>query len=220
MSNSELQEDWLTRAASRLLIGIARHWLLFFNLAWGIYVGLPLLAPLLMQLGLFAPARMIYAVYSIFCHQLPDHSYFFFGQSLTPDLATLEAGGLAANLDPFAQRKFIGNELLGYKVAICERDIAIYGAALLGGLLFALLRNAQARWQLPILNWKWYILLLLPMAVDGTSQLVGLRQSDWLLRSITGALFGLASVWLAYPFVEEAMQDVLISETRRLKSPQ
>jgi hypothetical protein len=46
------------------------------------------------------------------------------------------------------------------------------------------------------------------MAIDGTTQLIGLRESDWLWRSITGALFGVGSVWLVYPYVEAAMRDV------------
>ena len=50
---------------------------------------------------------------------------------------------------------------------------------------------------------------LLPMAIDGFTQLFGLRESDWVLRTITGVLFGLRLVWLAYPYVEEAMDDVL-----------
>jgi uncharacterized membrane protein len=46
------------------------------------------------------------------------------------------------------------------------------------------------------------------MAVDGFTQLFGWRESDWLLRTITGCLFGMATVWLAYPYVQEAMDDV------------
>jgi uncharacterized membrane protein len=46
------------------------------------------------------------------------------------------------------------------------------------------------------------------MAIDGITQLFGLRESNWQLRTITGALFGLASVWLAYPYLEEGMRDI------------
>ncbi len=34
------------------------------------------------------------------------------------------------------------------------------------------------------------------------------RESTPVLRSLTGALFGLANVWLAYPYVEESMREV------------
>jgi len=211
-SNSKLPaaEPALTRIASNVVVGIARHWLAFFNAAWAIYVGLPLLAPVLMHFGFVAPARMIYAVYSFFCHQLPDHSYFLFGTQLAPSAEALIAGGMEANLNLFAQRQFIGNDLLGFKVAICQRDIAIYGAVLAAGLLFGMLRG-----RLRTLPLRWYLLLLVPIALDGGTQLFGLRESDWLLRSLTGALFGVASVWLAYPYIEDAMQDVLTTELDR-----
>lgn len=190
-----------------LITGIARHWLFLFNGLWGIYVLLPFLAPIFMQLGWTAPARMIYAGYSFLCHQLPDHSYFLFGQALAPDLSQLQAAGMDANLNLLAQRSFIGNALAGYKVALCQRDIAIYGSVLVGGLLYALAtRKDGAREPL---DWRLYILLLIPMALDGGTQLFGLRESNWWLRSATGALFGIASVWLIYPYVDGAMRELL-----------
>jgi uncharacterized membrane protein len=203
-------ESNVSRVASALVLGIARHWLAIFNVAWGTYVLLPFLAPVLMNMGWIAPARVIYAVYSIMCHQLPDHSYFLFGPEAAPNELTLEAGGMAAGLGPLAQRQFVGNELLGFKVAICQRDVAIYGSVLAAGLLFALVRS-----RLPTLSLRWYLLLLIPMALDGGTQLFGWRESTWLLRTLTGALFGAASVWLAYPYIDEAMQDVVETEEQR-----
>jgi hypothetical protein len=49
------------------------------------------------------------------------------------------------------------------------------------------------------LSFRAYLLLILPMALDGFTQLFGWRESDALLRTITGCLFGAASVWLIYP---------------------
>jgi uncharacterized membrane protein len=125
----------------------------------------------------------------------------------------LERNGMGVGLNLFEQRGFVGNAVIGYKVAICQRDVAIYGAVLLGGLAFARLRR-----HVGALNWRWYLVLLLPIAWDGGSQLIGLRESNWLLRSLTGALFGLASVWLAYPYIEDAMQDVIETEQQRTQT--
>jgi uncharacterized membrane protein len=47
--------------------------------------------------------------------------------------------------------------------------------------------------------------------VDGLTQLFGWRESNYLLRTATGALFGLASTWLAYPNIQDAMADALQS---------
>lgn len=203
-------EATVTRAAGALVLGIARHWLALFNLAWGAYVILPFLAPILLAMGLATPARLIYAFYSFMCHQLPDHSYFLFGPQATPDVTALEAGGMAANWGLLGQRQFVGSAAVGYKVAICERDVAIYGSVLLAGLLFGLVRR-----RLPALKLRWYLLFLIPMAIDGGTQLLGLRESNWWLRSLTGALFGIASVWLAYPYIDDAMHDVVITESAR-----
>lgn len=160
-----------------------------------------------MQLGFTGPARIIYSIYSYACHQLPDHSYFLFGQTLTPLMGQLEAGGMATGLDLFGQRAFLGGESLGFKVAICQRDVAIYGTVLLAGLLFNIVRH-----RLQPLNWRLFVLFLVPIALDGGTQLFGLRESNWWLRTLTGALFGLATVWLAYPHVESAMTEVIEDE--------
>lgn len=203
-------ESTLAEVIDGLINGIARHWLALFNLAWGLYLFFPLTAPVLMHLGWVTPARIIYGLYSFTCHQLPDHSYFFFGPDPVPLIPTLEANGMPAGLDLLQRRGFIGNPGFGFKVAICQRDIAIYGAVLLAGLGYTVLRRRLRQPQLWV-----YLLLLIPIAVDGLTQLVGLRESNWALRTLTGALFGAASVWFAYPYVDDAMQEVLTSSPPR-----
>jgi uncharacterized membrane protein len=51
-----------------------------------------------------------------------------------------------------------------------------------------------------------YGLLIAPMALDGFTQLFGWRESTPELRTFTGALFGLASVWLIYPRIDEVLR--------------
>ena len=201
----------ISEIANRLVLWIARHWLAIFNIGWGTYAFLPFLAPIFMQMGWVVPARLIYGIYSFTCHQLPDHSYFLFGDSMVPQAPELMAAGAANQNDLFLFRSFIGNSAIGYKVALCERDIAIYGSVLLAGLIFALLRR---RGPVKAPSLKLYLLLLVPIAVDGLTQLVGWRESNWWLRTVTGAIFGMASVWFAYPYVEAAMQDVIDVESR------
>jgi len=203
----------LSASINGLVVWIARHWLALFNIAWGAYVILPFLAPLLMQAGYTTPARVIYGLYSFTCHQLPDHSYFLFGDTPVPQAPVLEAAGAPPAGDLFGFRRFIGNAQVGYKVALCERDVAIYGSVLLAGLVFV---AARRRIRAPSL--KVYLLFLIPIAVDGLTQLVGLRESNWWLRTLTGAIFGAASVWLAYPYIEDAMRDVIESEQQRQQS--
>ncbi len=204
-------ESKIERFANRLVVGIAHHWLAIFNIAWALYVGLPLLAPTLMYIGASFPAQMIYSLYSFLCHQLPDHSYFLFGNSFVPLKPELVIAGMASSGGLFAERAFIGNAEIGYKVAFCQRDLAIYGSILVAGLIYALIRN-----RIEPISLKWYALFLIPIAIDGLTQLLGWRESNWWLRTLTGVIFGAGSVWLAYPFLQSAMDEVVESESSRM----
>lgn len=200
-------------AADRMTHWISRHWLALFNSVVGVYVGLPFLAPVLMRAGFERPAHWIYLAYSFVCHQFPFRSFFLFGPRATYPRDMLQA---ATGVDPndlLHVRLFVGNAATGFKVALCERDVAMYLGILLAGLAYALLRP-----NLKPLHWMlWLALGVVPIALDGGSQLVSqlpfgllpFRESTALLRTITGALFGVMSVWFAYPNVQESMRDNL-----------
>lgn len=200
-------------AIDRFAAWLARHWLAVFNVLVALFVGLPFLAPVLMEAGAAGPANLIYAAYAPTCHQLPERSFFLFGREIVYDVHELEATGALPEGLNILQRQALrwkGTAEAGFKTALCQRDLAIYGSILLSGLLFAALRRGlKGRdGKLPKLPLWLYGLLLLPILIDGGTQLLGLRESDWMLRLLTGAIFGSATVWLAYPYVEEAMTDV------------
>lgn len=201
------------RIGDRIVLFIARHWLALANLALLTFIALPFAAPVLMRAGLPGAARIFYTIYFPTCHQLPDRSYFLFGDQVVYTLDELESAGVLADSSILQRRRYIGDETLGYKVAICERDLAIYGSMVVGGLIFAALRKRRRIVKLPI---KIYLLFLLPIAIDGLSQLFGLRTSNWFLRTLTGSLFGLATIWLAYPYVQESMDDIEQTTEQRL----
>lgn len=92
--------------------------------------------------------------------------------------------------------------IAGHQMALCQRDMAIYGSIFLAGVAYSLVRGRVR--PLPI--WA-LILLITPMAVDGTLQLLGILSTP-LRRLITGGLFGLACVWLAFPYLEEGFQEI------------
>lgn len=194
-----------------MVLAIARHWVALFSLALFLYAGVPFLAPVLMQLGLTGPARVIYLVYSPACHQLPDRSYFLFGENPVYTLEELESANVLPGSGLLERRRFIGDETLGWKVALCERDVAIYGSMLIASIAFALLRGRVRRLPLPV-----FVLFIIPIAVDGLSQLFGLRTSNWALRTITGALFGVGVVWLTYPYIQESMDDIRVNIEQKL----
>jgi uncharacterized membrane protein len=203
----------LAAVIDRFVRWLAQHWLAVFNTVVAIFVALPFLAPVFMHVGALGVGRLIYLVYSPTCHQLPERSYFLFGPKVVYSEAELEAlGAMPAGLNLFQREllRYPGNPQIGYKVAFCERDAAIYGSILLAGLGFGLVRGRPGRpRRVRKLSLWGYALFLVPMAIDGFTQLFGWRESNWYLRTITGLLFGYASVWLAYPYVQEAMDDVL-----------
>jgi uncharacterized membrane protein len=182
---------------------LSTRWLAVFNLLVGLYLLPPLLAPVLMEAGLSQGGMLIYALYRPACHQLPDRSVFLFGPRATYSADELWALGLIADPDALSRQNFVGAAQVGFKAALCQRDLALYGGLLLGGLLYGLLR----RWIRPLPFWA-FALCLLPMAIDGGTQLLMLRESNWLLRSLTGGLVGLSTVWVLYPHLETAFADL------------
>ena len=52
------------------------------------------------------------------------------------------------------------------------------------------------------------LVLILPMAADGVSQMMNLRESNLLLRLVTGSLFSLGLAWATLPHIDTAMRCV------------
>jgi hypothetical protein len=71
-----------------------------------------------------------------------------------------------------------------------------------GSLIFVLRKK-----RLPGIPWWVWLLMILPMAWDGLTQMFGLRESDWVLRVITGSLFGFANIWFAFPLMHKTLQE-------------
>lgn len=198
-------DQWFLRSVEAFVRFIGRHWLALMNLFWFAYIAIPTLAPLFMLANLPGPAQMVYGLYYGLCHQLPYRSVFIGGQKLVYTYTELWPL-LDQSFAPESHRWFVGNPALGFKIALCQRDLAIYGAALLMGLVFALVRRRYRPldWRLTILI---ACLLTVPMGIDGVTQLFGLRESVWQLRLLTGALFGGAWTWALYPFIEEGARQ-------------
>ena len=165
-----------------------RHWLLTVNTALGVFLGGALAAPVLAALGWRSAAETLYVIYHFTCHQWAFRSFFLFGPR---PLAVYSQQQLAdLGTDPFT---FVGSPDFGWKLAFCERDLAIYFGLLTVGLLYVRRRNLRH------VSFLAYGMLILPMALDGFTQLFGWRESTWELRVVTGLLFGLASAWLLLP---------------------
>jgi uncharacterized membrane protein len=184
-----------------------------------------------MKLGLTTAGNFVYFIYSFFCHQLPERSFFFFGEKTMYSLAEIQAAW-QDTANPMILRKFIGSEAMGWKIAWSDRMISFYTSVWLFALAWWPLRR---KWK--PLSWWTFALLLLPMIIDGSTHAVsdlqgiglGFRDTNqWLValtnnalspavyagdalgsfnswaRLISGLLAGLGIVWITLPYIYQS----------------
>jgi uncharacterized membrane protein len=97
-------------------------------------------------------------------------------------------------------------ELNGNQLPICARDVGLLFGMVLGLALFILTRRP--------LPWIWLALLLVPMALDGGLQAISSYESNNLIRTMTGALAGIAIGLGAGILIERFFQGT--GDSRRL----
>jgi len=208
---------------------LSSHWFLVFLIAYGLWVWLPWSAPEFMHLGLYGPGRVVYFIYSFFCHQLPERSFFLFGPKTMYSLPAIQTAW-QNTINPLVLRQFTGNPGMGWKVAWSDRMISFYGSVWVFALVWGALRR-----KIRALPWWGFALLLLPILLDGGTHMIsdfagigqGFRYTNqWLasithsafpapfyagdalgsfnswMRLMTGVLAGLGIVWFVFPYVE------------------
>ncbi|HEY4666299.1 MAG TPA: DUF2085 domain-containing protein [Anaerolineales bacterium] len=221
-------------ALNRAVYRLSRDWVFWFLALTGLWVILPWLAPVFMNLGWEGPAQAIYWLYSFQCHQLPQRSFFLFGPQSMLSLERIQS--LWQNtLDPRVLRQFIGTTEVGFKVAWSDRMVSAYSSIPLAAVIWWPLRKRLR--ALPL--WG-FALFSLPMFLDGLSHMVsdlagidqGFRTANaWLveltsnrfpasfyvgnalgsfnswMRLISGALFGIGAVWFALPHLDLSLRE-------------
>ena len=143
--------------------------------------------------------------------------------SLLPFLAPALA---AIGYDQLARAIFVGFSvachqipersffLFGHQLAVCQREVGIYVGLFASSLVY---RHVQERLgPMPI---RLYFIAISPMIIDGLSQMLGMRESDWLLRVTTGALFGVSTVWVFFPRLAQTLSDIDAHLSNELKQP-
>jgi uncharacterized membrane protein len=186
-----------------------------------------------MHIGWTSAGNVIYFIYSFFCHQLPERSFFLFGEKPMYSLTEIQSAWQNTS-NSMILRQFSGNETMGWKIAWSDRMISFYTSV----WFFAQIWYPFRRSMKP-LAWSGFVLLLLPIVVDGgthaISDLAGIGQgfrdtNTWLavltnhtfpstfyvgdalgsfnslMRFITGILAGIGIVWLAFPYVFQTQE--------------
>ncbi len=221
-----------TRSADSHSLGewLSRHWFEIFLFIYGFWVWTPFLAPFFMRIGWDGAGKAIYFIYSFFCHQLPERSFFLFGEKTMYALSEIQSAW-QATINPMILRQFIGNASMGWKIAWSDRMISFYTSI----WLFAVAWWPLRRKIKPLPIWG-FMLLMLPIVLDGGTHMFsdfagignGFRDTnEWLaaltnhslpatfyagdalgsfnslMRLLSGLLAGLGIVWLAFPYIFE-----------------
>ena len=161
-------------------------------------------------------AKNIQNIYTLFCHQRPQSSLFLFGGENSQYFYTLdelkELGVVPENSLVSTGAGYWGNEEIGYKVAFCIRDVGIYSALALMGLLLVIFMNVKKK--IVRVHWSIILLLMLPMAFDGIFQFaVMFFDIPWVPETyllsmhkklITGILFGIGAALFVFPNLKDA----------------
>ena len=116
------------------------RWITTFLIIFGLWVWLPFLAPVFMHLNWSAAGKAIYFIYSVFCHQLPERSFFLFGQKSMYPLKDIQSAW-KNTLNPLILRQFTGNEVMGWKVAWSDRMVSFFTSLWLFALAWSPLRR-------------------------------------------------------------------------------
>ncbi len=184
-----------------------------------IHAFLPILSPILFNFNSESPVAIgIQEIYAHFCHQRVDRSLFLFGDS--PDSKYFYTVEELQNLRYLPLKDsgyhfglpYWGNSEVGYKVAFCIRDVALYSSLVLFGFILVFSMNVYKK--IPKFHWLVIVVLVLPMALDGSFQILNsIFQFPWvpdeymesiLKRIVTGILFGMGIAMLIFTNLKDA----------------
>lgn len=215
---------------------VNRYWFVWFSLGFGLFVGLPFLAPVLMEAELSKAANLIYTIYSFLCHQMPQRSFFMFGGKTMYSLSEIQTSW-QNTVNPMVLRRFIGNPEMGWKVAWSDRMVSMYASTLFAAWIWYPFRKKLSNFPF----WG-FVLLLMPMGIDGFSHMIsdfagigqGFRDTNlWLaeltnyqfsagfysgdalgsfnswMRFLSGLFFGIGVVLYGFPYLDEIFEDNL-----------
>ncbi|MCQ3972116.1 MAG: hypothetical protein DPW09_01575 [Anaerolineae bacterium] len=203
--------------ANQCIWWLAQHWLALFNGFFALYVGLAFMAPVLLAYGYTSIANMIYAVYRLDCHQLPSRSYFIAGEQVAfchrhvAMYGTLLVGGLVFNivrsrLKPPALRWavfFLVPIAVDGGLGLASEWLHFMPISMLWAIgLIAMGITSAILHSRRYLTWHSYLFFAAGPLSLIYLQYFGPYQSNWSLRTITGIIFGLGTVWYGYLHLE------------------
>lgn len=140
-------------------------------------------------------------VFSKLCHQKISRSHCLFESGNGYYISDcLPQNGIYRE-DSRSEKTAMHEGNIGYKFSVSARDMLIYLAMFVGGIVVFLMGKAYSTEIPPAI---WFVLALIPIGIDGTTQtILMIRESTNLLRVITGFIAGFAVPFYAIPILNK-----------------
>jgi uncharacterized membrane protein len=152
-----------------------------------------------------------YEAFKLTCHQKLSRSMCMFndGQGRWIGDCTPQTGERVTGAADQETIKVVMGEAMGYKMPVCSRDIGLYGALLIGALVYPLVREIDDKELYPPVL---LVVAILPLALDGglqfaTAVLFRMGSIDFVyestnaIRLVTGIIAGFAASFYAIPIL-------------------
>lgn len=102
--------------------------------------------------------------------------------------------------------------LFGEPLGVCSRCASIYFAFLAGTLAYPFFHRRVVRPVHDMLHPRNVLMVaVLPMVLDAGLEMLGLRESTFLTRTLTGGVFGLVVPFIILPAALEGVQQIVAS---------
>ena len=139
----------------------------------------------------------LYAAFSLTCHQLTSRSLCLYKYDADGHYGI---GDCLPMSEPSPSKATVVYypDKSAFKLPVCSRDTAIYLCMLIGLLLLPFFQPIESE------EWpsRWILVAAaIPIAIDGTTQLIGLRESTNFLRLLTGAIIGIVLPFYIVPIL-------------------
>lgn len=153
-----------------------------------------------------------YAAFSVTCHQKLSRSLCVLSDGNGYWIAdcTPQEGTFVASPDDRNKIEVSYDNVTGFKMPVCARDIGLYAAMLIGGLAYPLARRLDDEIPPSI----FLIIALVPIGLDGGIQIISemgilpfVYESTNAVRLLTGAIAGLAAAFYAIPILVNLVSE-------------
>ncbi|MEJ7618997.1 MAG: DUF2085 domain-containing protein [Pyrinomonadaceae bacterium] len=104
-------------------------------------------------------------------------------------------------------------QLQGHPLPVCARCLGLYAGFLIGALTFPLIRPLSTKSALETPARRWFLLALVPTAIDFGLDLCGWWENTHASRALTGALLGAVSALYVMPGLIALFRQALKSFT-------